>query len=141
MSLDIYNRKIVTLAQEAHGAGRLPHADASATRDSPICGDRVTVEVALLDGVVAAVAHDVKGCALCQASASLIGQRAAGKTADKIVLARNALEAMLKRESPVPAGWEELECFLPVRASPSRHGCVLLPFEALCAALKDSGPR
>jgi NifU-like protein involved in Fe-S cluster formation len=83
------------------------------------------------------VAHDVKGCALCRASAAVIGQHAAGKAADEIVLAGNDLEAMLKREGPVPAGWEELECFLPVRGMPSRHGCVLLPFEALCAALKN----
>jgi nitrogen fixation NifU-like protein len=137
VSLDIYNLRIRTLAQEAHGAGRLSHADASATRDSPICGDRVTVEVVLRDGIVAAVAHDVKGCALCRASAAVIGQHAAGKAADEIVLAGNDLEAMLKREGPVPAGWEELECFLPVRGMPSRHGCVLLPFEALCAALKN----
>lgn len=137
MSPDIYNERIRALAQEARGAGRLPHADASATRDSPICGDRVTMEVAVRGGVVVEVAHDVKGCVLCKASASVIGHRAAGKSADEIAHAANALEAMLKGGGPVPAGWEALECFLPVRGTPSRHGCVLLPFEALVAAATE----
>lgn len=141
MSMDIYNDRIRALAQEALGAGRLPHADASATRDSPICGDRVTMEVSLRGGVIAGVAHDVKGCVLCKASASVIGHQAAGKSAEEIARAANGIEAMLKREGPVPAGWELLECFAPVRGTPSRHGCVLLPFEALCAALKACGPR
>jgi NifU-like protein involved in Fe-S cluster formation len=95
------------------------------------------MEVAVRGGVVVEVAHDVKGCVLCKASASVIGHRAAGKSADEIARAANALEAMLKDGGPVPAGWEALECFLPVCGTPSRHGCVLLPFEALVAAATE----
>ena len=137
---DLYHEALVRLARERCGAGRLEAPAGTATLDNPLCGDRVTVEVRLAGDRVAALAHRVHGCVLCEAAASLLGRGAAGRTAAEIEVARQGLEALLGRGVPIaeePIGG--LSVFAPVRAVPSRHGCVLLPFDALRAAIAGTG--
>ncbi len=132
----LYQEALLRLARAGTGAARLPAPDASAERDNPLCGDDVVMEVSLREGRVTALGHRVRGCVLCQASASVIGAAAPGRTPEEIARARAALAAMLREDGSVPAApWEELAVFLPVRAVPSRHECVLLPFDALGDAL------
>lgn len=133
---DLYQERLLTLAREAAGAGRLAAPGVEATVDNPLCGDRVTVEVRVEGGRVAALAHRVRGCLLCQASASLLGRSAAGLGDADVEAAHRALLALLEAGAPPPAApVPGLEVFAPVRASPSRKTCVVLPFEALRAAL------
>jgi NifU-like protein involved in Fe-S cluster formation len=134
---DLYNEALVRLAQEGAGAGRLEAPSGTASLDSPLCGDRVTVEVRLAGGRIEALAHRVRGCVLCQASASLLGRAAPGLGAAELEGVRQALEALLRDgQAPQPGGpLGGLAVFAPVRAVPSRHACVLLPFDALRAAM------
>jgi nitrogen fixation NifU-like protein len=137
---DLYHEAMMRLAREQWGAGRLEAPAGVATLDSPLCGDRVTVEVRLAGGRVEALAHRVLGCVLCQASASLLGRGAAGRTPAEVEEARRGLEALLRQGAPIgeePIGG--LSVFAPVRAVPSRHSCVLLPFDALRAAIAGAG--
>lgn len=140
MSADLYQQALVELAKAAHGAGTLAVPDGSALRDSPLCGDRVRMQVALDAGRIKALAHDVKGCLLCQAAASLVGLRGAGLDAEAARALREQVAATLAGSAP-PPDWPELSLFEPVRPHRNRHGCVLLPFEALCAALGPENPR
>lgn len=136
---DLYHQALVRLARAADGAGRLGGASAGATVDNPLCGDRVTVEVRLEGGRVAALAHRVRGCILCQASASLLGRGAPGRTPAELAAAHAALAALLRSGAPPPPGpFADLALFAPVRAVPSRHRCALLPFEALARALAET---
>lgn len=137
---DLYHQALVRLARAADGAGRLEGAAAAATVDNPLCGDRVTVEVRLEGGRVGALAHRVRGCLLCQASASLLGRAAPGRTPAEIREAQAALSALLRSGAPPPGGpFADLSLFTPVQAVPSRHRCALLPFEALARALSEAG--
>jgi nitrogen fixation NifU-like protein len=132
----LYHQALVRLAREATGAGRLEAPQGSATLDNPLCGDRVTVEVCLRDGRIAALAHRVRGCVLCEAAASLLGRAAVGTTPGDIGEARARLSAMLQGGAPSPLGaWAEMSVFAPVSGVRSRHGCALLPFDALAEAL------
>ena len=130
----LYNKRIRALAEAAHGAGRLAAPTGSALRDSPLCGDRVRMDVELVDGRIAAIAHEVKGCLLCRASASLIGLHAVGRTPAEVEVLRTRMVAMLaggdEAEEPDKIGF-----FAPVYPYRSRHGCVMIPFEALTIAL------
>jgi nitrogen fixation NifU-like protein len=135
MSADLYEQALVELARAAHGAGTLAAPDGSALRDSPLCGDRVRMQVALENGRLTAIAHDVKGCVLCRAAASLVGLHAIGLNAAEAKALREQVAATLAGSEP-PPGWPQLALFVPVRPHRNRHGCVLLPFEALAAALE-----
>ena len=135
MSDAIYQQALKDLAQAAHGTAPLARHDGEAKRDTPLCGDRVKIQVALSAGRIEALAHETRGCLLCRASASTLGLRAPGRTADEIAIAARALRAMLATGDAPPADWPELALFLPVRGHSSRHGCVLLPFDTLLEAL------
>lgn len=134
----LYQQAIKEFARAAHGQGQLPMPTGEAKLDNPLCGDRVRVQVALAAGRIAAVAHETKGCLLCQAAASVIGLHAPGQDQAAIAAMANDVERMLTNGAPVPLAWPELSMFDPARAYPSRHGCVLLPFRALQAALAES---
>ena len=132
----LYKTDVLRLAAQATGAGKLADATKSITVDNPLCGDRVTFDVRMdADGKIAAVGHTVKGCVLCQASASVIGGAAKGENAASLGAIRESLKAMLKQGAPAPSGaWATLATFAPVSSHKSRHECVLLPFEAVIQA-------
>lgn len=139
MSAALYNATILRLAAAIPYDERLPDAQASAEKRSPICGSRVTVDVALdADGRVAAIGQEVRACALGQASASLMGAHAIGRSADELEAARDALAGYLAGTRDDVGDWPGLEIFLPARAYSARHPSIRLAFEAVAEAARDA---
>jgi nitrogen fixation protein NifU and related proteins len=136
---EIYQQAILELANAATGRGTLPSPDARAFLDNPLCGDCVEMQVKFSGGRITALAHEVQGCLLCRAAASVIGKRAVGATLDDIEAVSAAVSAMLERQAASPFEWEELAAFTPVHGHRSRYRCVQLPFEALISALRAAG--
>lgn len=134
----LYHDRLMALARAADGAGRLEKSTGRATLDNPLCGDRATVEVIVDGGTVVAVAHDIKGCILCQAAAAAVGRHAPGADPAGLLAVVEAVPAMLAADPAPPPPWPDLDCFRPVRAVKSRHRCVTLPFEALGEALRQA---
>ena len=137
MNATVYQQAIKLLAEAGHGAGRLEDANGSARLDHPLCEDRVELSVRLEGETIAAVGHETRACLLCRAAASLVGLRAPGSSPAALAEAIAALEQMLSSTDVPALSWIELEVFAPVRAYPSRHGCVLLPFQALQSAIQS----
>ena len=130
MSEALYHAALVDRARTAFGKGRLPDATGSATVDNPLCGDRVTIDLAIKDGRVAAIGHLVRGCLLCEAAAATIAEHCRG--AGKAELAAIAAAACtLMADGTLDPHHQCLEIFRPVHQAKSRRDCVLLPFEAL----------
>jgi NifU-like protein involved in Fe-S cluster formation len=141
MELGIYNARMLRLAAEATGAGRLSEPDGSAEIVNPTCGDRITVDVQIAHGRIAALGYEVHACVLTQASASLLGRHAPDRTAAEIHEVATQIEAMLGAGSGAPRGaWSDYAALEPVRAHKSRHECVMLPLRALLAALAAGEP-
>ena len=80
MELGIYNARMLRLAAEAAGAGRLAERDASAEIVNPTCGDRIMVDVRTSGARIAAIGYEVHACVLTQASASLLGRHALNRS-------------------------------------------------------------
>ncbi len=136
MTAALHQQSIATLAEAATGAGELENPDARVAVDNPVCGDRVTVDIRVAGDTIESLAHNVRGCVLCQAAASLIGAHAPGSSRSVIDAVRQAVAAMLDGTGAPPAGrWRGLAIFAPVAAHRHRRHCVLLPFEALHRAL------
>ena len=134
MSDELYQEKIIALARAKTGAGKLDAPTRTARRDNPLCGDRVIIDVTLDgQGKIAQIAHQVRGCLLCQASASALSSLAIGKDAGGIAEVRHDAERALGREQG--ASHEPYATFAPVASHKSRQDCVLLPLEALKDAL------
>jgi nitrogen fixation NifU-like protein len=137
MSDTLYHEALLAEAKRASGHGRLRQANATAMVDNPLCGDRVQVELRLADGRVAELAHEVKGCVLCKASASVIAREAVGLDKDGIAAKTRQMESLLAGEAG--GGEASFAPFRPVAPYRSRHDCVLLPFRAIEEALKSAG--
>lgn len=140
---DLYSAKILKLAANMPGAGRLDAPEGSATRVAKLCGSRVTVDVALDDqGRVAAFAQDVKACALGQASAAVLGAHVLGADLAEIEMAASGLRAMLTAGGEPPVGrFSDLVMLEPVKAYPARHASTMLAFEAAAEAVRAAQTR
>ncbi len=133
---DIYNRRILELAADIPRIGRLESPDATATAHSKLCGSTVTVDVKVADGVVSDFAHEVKACALGQASSSIMARHIIGATPDELRALRDQMRSMLKENGPVPEGkWADCAVLEPVREYKARHASTLLTFDAVVDAL------
>lgn len=133
---NIYNQRILELAGNIPRIGRLSQPDATASAHSKLCGSTITVDVSLRDGKVADYAHELKACALGQASASIMARNVVGSTPQELREAREALRKMLKENGPPPAGkWADLAVLEPVRDYKARHGSTLLAFDAVAEAV------
>ena len=135
----LYNRDILRLAASIPHARRLDRPQATATRTSPVCGSRVTIDLALdADGRVAAIGQDVEACALGQASAALLGANVIGRSVAELASARDALASYLAGARDDPGAWPGLELFAPARRFSARHASILLAFEAAASAANDA---
>ncbi|WAC26048.1 iron-sulfur cluster assembly scaffold protein [Ancylobacter sp. SL191] len=133
---EVYNRRILELAADIPRLGRLAAPDATATAHSKLCGSTVTVDVAVKDGVITDFAHEVRACALGQASSSVMGALVVGATPEEVRAVRVAMRRMLKENGAPPDGrWAELAVLEPVRDYKARHASTLLTFDAVVDAL------
>jgi NifU-like protein involved in Fe-S cluster formation len=143
MLSEIYNQRILELAADIPRLGRLPAPQGSATAHSRLCGSTVTVDVAAEDGIVTDFAHDVKACALGQASSSIMARHVVGSSLDELRDVREAMRRMLKENGTPPEGkWADLAVLEPVRDYKARHASTMLTFDAVVDALeKATGGR
>ncbi len=135
MSAALYNTDILRLATSIPHHARLAVAQATSERRSPVCGSRVTVDVALgPDGRVAALGQEVRACALGQASAALMGAHALGRSVADLEQARDHLTQFLGGARDDPGDWPGLAIFAPARPHSARHASIRLAFEAVAEA-------
>ena len=134
MSAPLYNAEILRLAASIPHHERLSEPMATAERRSPICGSRVTIDVAVDDeGRVSEVGLLVRACALGQASSSLLAANILGRTPAELAAARDALTAWLAREGDAP-DWPGMDIFTPALDYTARHPSIRLAFEAAAEA-------
>jgi len=135
---DVYNKRILRLAADIPRTGRLEYADATATAISRLCGSKVTVDLCMKDGVVSDFAHDVRACALGQASSSIMARHIVGSSPEELRQVGAQMRAMLMQDGPPPTGkWADCEVLEPVRDFKSRHASTLLTFDAVEDALNQ----
>jgi NifU-like protein involved in Fe-S cluster formation len=134
---EVYNRRIIELAGNIPRIGRLPHADASATAVSHLCGSTVTIDLAMEGDTVTDFAHEVKACALGQASSSIMARNIIGSKASELRDLRESVRKMLKENGTPPANgkWADIAVLEPVRDYKARHASTLLTFDAVVDAI------
>src|SRR3569623_2301105 len=133
---DIYNKRIIELSGNIPRLGRLTDPDASATAHSKLCGSTVKIDLKMDGPVVTDFAHDVKACALGQASSSIMASHVVGSTADELRELREPVRKMLKESGTPPQGkWADIALLEPVRDYKARHASTLLTFDAVVDAI------
>lgn len=136
---NIYNQQILGHAASLSRQGRLDDFDGAATVSSKICGSRVKITLKIHDGVVTDFAHDVRACALGQASSSIMAKHIIGKTTDQLKQLRDDMYAFLKEDGQPPqAPFEDFACLEPIKEFKNRHASTLLTFDGVVKAIEDA---
>jgi NifU-like protein involved in Fe-S cluster formation len=135
---DVYNKRILALAANIPLLERLKAPDATAKAHSKLCGSTVTVDVTMEGDVVTGFGHEVKACALGQASSSIMARHVIGSTAQELREVREQARAILKENAEPPEGkWADLAVLVPVRDYKARHASTMLTFDAVVDAVEQ----
>jgi nitrogen fixation protein NifU and related proteins len=119
---DLYRDYILEHYRRPHNFGVLEHPSGHYEGANPLCGDRITMEVGIRDGLVADVAFTGRGCAISQASASLLTDEVKGKPVDEV--ARLTSQDVLD--------------LIGIEISPARLKCALLSLDTLEHAIAEA---
>jgi nitrogen fixation NifU-like protein len=123
---DLYRDEILEHYREPHNFGTLDEPDASYEGHNPLCGDRITMMVIIDgDGAVSDIAFSGRGCAISQASASLLTDEIKGRPVAEV-------EAMSN---------QDILDLLGIEISPARLKCALLSLDTLQHALVERGDK
>ena len=119
---DLYRDEILEHYREPHNFGTLDAPDAAYEGHNPLCGDRITIMLAIDDaGTVSEVAFSGRGCAISQASASMLTDEIKGRPVSQV-------EAMTN---------QDILDLLGIEISPARLKCALLSLDTLQHALGE----
>lgn len=112
---DLYREIIIDHAQHPHNHGTIPDADVSYEDSNPLCGDKIRMDMKIENGVVTDVKFSGKGCAISQASASMLTDEIKGKSLEEI---RGIDKQFVLDLIGIPLG-------------PTRVKCALLPLKVI----------
>lgn len=133
---DIYNNRILEFAGNIPLAGGMADADAQAEKHSKLCGSKVKVYIKMDGDQVCDFSHEVRACALGQASSSIMAHHVVGASRAEIRKARLDMIDMLTANGEGPGGrFEDMRVLKPVKDYKARHASTLLTFEAVCDCL------
>ncbi|MEH3124241.1 iron-sulfur cluster assembly scaffold protein [Agrobacterium cavarae] len=133
---DIYNNRILEFAGNIPLAGGMADADAQAEKHSKLCGSKVKVYIKMDGDQVCDFTHEVRACALGQASSSIMAHHVVGASRAEIRKARQDMIDMLTANGEGPEGrFEDMRVLKPVKDYKARHASTLLTFEAVCDCL------
>ena len=140
---ELYQDVILDHHRKPRNRREMPEASAHASGHNPLCGDRVSVFVKMDGDVLQDVSFVGSGCAISQASASMMTDCLKGRTRADVARVASAFQQLVTDEhAAMPEGddtIEKLEAFAGVRDFPSRVKCASLAWHALRAAMEQPG--
>jgi len=137
---DLYQEVILDHNRSPRNFGSLEDADLQADGHNPLCGDRLSIAVKVDDGVVTDVRFQGSGCAISQASASLMTEGIKGRSLAETRALFDRFHRLVT-DPTAPAddpALGKLNVFAGVRDYPARVKCAILAWHTLRAALDDS---
>ena len=122
---DLYRDYILEHYRRPHNFGVIEEPSATFEGANPLCGDRITMQLAVKDGVVTDIGFTGRGCAIRQASASLLTDEVKGKPVADVA----------------GFGADDLLDLIGIEISPARLKCAMLSFDSLQHQLADVGAK
>jgi len=135
---DLYQEVIFDHYKRPRNCGALDAATHRAEGHNPLCGDQVTIDLKVDDGIVKDVRFEGAGCAIATASASLMTEALKGRRVDEVeALFRRFHDLVTAEHEQDDAGLGKLEVLAGVREFPARVKCATLAWHTLNAALRN----
>ena len=133
---DLYQSVILDHNKRPRNRGKLPTANRVATGDNPTCGDNCTVYLQFDGSRIGGISFEGSGCAISQASASLMTTQFKGKTPAEAEETYKRFAEIVKTGN-APEDFDELAAFAGVHTFPARIKCATLAWHAALEALKQ----
>lgn len=133
---DLYKEVILDHSKRPHNFGPMESPSLTAEGFNPLCGDRLTLELKMENGVVKDARFKGAGCAISVASASLMTDAVKGKTRTEAEQLFDKFHQMLTSDAAVP-DLGKLAVFSGVKEFPARVKCATLAWHTMRAALAD----
>lgn len=130
----VYNELIMEHSMNSYNKKKLTNPDYSEMGHNPNCGDEITLELKVNENVIEDMAFSGHGCAISQASTSIMIDILKGKTLEEAKDIIKIFIEMIKRETTSEEELEKLEdaiCFRNVSNMPARVKCALLAWHTL----------
>lgn len=136
---DLYQEMILDHYKKPRNFEKMPHPTHQANGHNPLCGDKVTVFLELVDGRVQRVSFQGSGCAISTASASMMTERLTGKTLVEANQIFDSFHDLLTQEtlSDDQDSLGKLRIFEGVREFPMRVKCATLAWHTMKAACEN----
>lgn len=135
---ELYQEVILDHSRRPRNFGELPDATARAHGDNPSCGDEIHLGIKLADGQIADLKFSGQGCAISQASASLMTTKLKGKTREEANQLLRAFETLVTTDaSEADRSLGDLRVMQGVRKFPQRVKCAMLAWRAAEQALSE----
>jgi nitrogen fixation protein NifU and related proteins len=137
---ELYQEVILDHSRRPRNFGELPNASVKVHGDNPSCGDEIHLAVKFDDnGGLQEIKFTGHGCAISQASASLMTMKLKGKSREEVDKMLRAFRDLITiGNSDVPKGLGDLQVMRGVRKFPQRVKCAMLPWRAVEQALWQS---
>ncbi|MDR3311378.1 MAG: SUF system NifU family Fe-S cluster assembly protein [Oscillospiraceae bacterium] len=136
---EMYTRLITEHSRDKRNRREMPEATHSHRGVNPSCGDEITLRLREEDGVIKDAAFTGSGCAISQASASMMADLLTGRTAEDAKRLAELFLGMIRGDVTDEAQLEELEEAISLRGvakMPARVKCAVLPWHTLQESLK-----
>jgi len=137
---DLYQELILDHGRRPRNFGPLAEATHDAIGHNPLCGDKITVHLRVSGDIVEGISFEGQGCAISQASASLLTEAVKGKRVDEVLALFRKLTAVVtgRDDDAAREGVElgKLAVFEGVRQYPMRVKCATLAWHTLHNALE-----
>jgi nitrogen fixation NifU-like protein len=127
---DLYRRVIMDHYKNPRNRGKFEDDAVHVDLNNPTCGDRITLQMKVKDGVVEAARFVGEGCSISMASASMMTDAIKGKTLDEAIQLADTFSAFMQGED-AEFEYEDIEALSGVNKFPARIKCAMLAWNAL----------
>ncbi len=119
MPMDIYVEEIISHYEHPHNKEKMDDSDADFHDDNPLCGDEMTMHIKIKDGKIADISFEGSGCAISQATASMLTDFVKG----------------MRVEEAKKIDYEKIKELIGIDPGPARMHCATLSLKTLNGAI------
>lgn len=128
---DLYRRVIMDHYKNPRNRGTLNEESVTINLNNPTCGDRISLQLQVVDGKVTNAKFSGEGCSISMSSASMMTEAVKGKSFDEALTMADKFSALMKGEPVEFEELEDIEALSGVNKFPARIKCATLAWNAL----------
>lgn len=128
---DLYRRVIMDHYKNPRNRGKFDDDSLTVDLNNPTCGDRISLQLKLEDGIVKDARFSGEGCSISMSSASMMTEAVKGRTYAEAMDLANRFSSLMQGKAVDFDEYEELEALSGVNKFPARIKCATLAWNAL----------